>query len=147
TMPLQLFIGRYQLDADAIRQIREELLSVLFVKTPDGERNLGPLVLQAQKYPMETILVVSEDGKNVETLIVYPTTARGFLYGVIIEAVQDGTFRFLQEMCRNCGRFYWRRGDFCDLRCGREFNRKDAKNRMKRYRDKQKKGRRKHGNR
>src|SRR5262249_10148593 len=149
TMPLQLFIGRYQLDADMIQQIREELFSVLFIKTPDGERDLGPLVLRAQKYPTETILVVSEDGKNVETLTVYPTTARGFLYGVIIEAVQDGTFRFLQESCRNCHRCYWRRGDYCSLLCGREYNTKTAGERMKRYRLKLKKKGEKnnHGNR
>lgn len=145
SMPLGLFLERYGLDTEAgyetASQIQDELREILFLKAPDGKRELGPLVTEARKYPTRTVLVPLEDNKGVETWPLSPENPREDLYGIIISAVSDKTFPSLQKDCKNCHRCYWRKSDFCSLACGREWNDKDAVNRMRRYRLKQRRKR------
>jgi len=153
SMPLRLFLGRYELDSvaghETAKQIQNELREVLFLKTPNGKRELGPLIEQARKYPPQTMLVASEDNEGIETSTLAPEDPRQHLYGVIIAAFPHGAFTSLQENCTNCGRIYWRKSVFCSLECGREYNTKTAAERMRRYRKTKGyklKQRRKHGN-
>src|SRR5262249_18329660 len=134
------FFGRYALSQEAASQIRDEVRKVLFRYDPDGNRELGPLVLEAQKYPVKTILMALEDNKGVERLREMPTYPREHLYQTVIESVEDKSFPFLQASCKNCGRVYWHRGDYCNLKCGREFNRKGSAERMRRLRQKRERG-------
>jgi|GEM_PF-6098967 len=144
SMWLGWFLNRYNLSHEAAKQIRDELLGVLFLYDPKGNRELGPLVVKAQKYPVKTILIALEDNKGVKLLREMAAAPREHLYQTIIEAVQDKSFPFLQQSCKNCQQYYWRRGDYCSLSCGREYNTKTARERMKRYRLKlKKKGRKK----
>src|SRR4030095_3818720 len=134
---LRWFLGRYSLDTETTRQLRDELRGVLFLKDPKGRRELGELIAQANQYTTKTILVPKENNEDVETWAVDPEDPRQHLYGIVITAIQhdtafqDDTFSELQESWRNCHRYYWRKGDFCSPECGQEFNRKDAKNRMR----------------
>jgi hypothetical protein len=147
SMPLRQFLDRYGLDSAAgyetARQIQEEMREALFTDAPYG---LG-LVEQANRYPTKTFLAWSEGNKRIRIATSDPENPREDFYGVLISAVNDDTLLSLQESCKNCQRYYWRKSDFCSLECGREFNDKDAKNRMRRYRLNLKKRRQKHGNR
>ena len=146
SIPFKRFLAHYELDTETAGQIQAELRGVLFLKALDGKREVGPLVAKAQEYPIKTIPLPLEDNRGIETITVAPMDAREHLYGIIIVAISDRTFWSLQEECKNCHRRYWRKSDYCSLECGRDFNDKDAKNRMRRFRKNLKQRRKKGGN-
>jgi hypothetical protein len=140
---LDWFFGRYPtLSYEMAKQIQGELRAILFLHDPSGNRELGPLVavVQDNKYYVKFTLLAGENNKKPEYVREMPTEAREHLYQTIIEAVDDESFSFLQPSCKNCGRYYWHRGDYCNLKCGREFNRKGSAERMRRLRRKRKRG-------
>ena len=133
---LHWFLGQYEgLD---VEKLRDELRRLLFLRDPKGRREFGPLAIAAQDYPIKIIPVASEDNRGIKSWREPPSNPHEHVYQTIIEAVQDGSFYSLQQSCRNCGRYYWHRGDYCNLDCGQTYNSKQAKERMARLRKKRK---------
>src|SRR5215475_15727112 len=85
SMWLGWFLNRYNLSHEAAKQIRDELLGVLFLYDSYGNRDLRPLAINLQKYHPPTVPVLRPDNKGFKFEPASPIEPLQHLYLTIRE--------------------------------------------------------------